>query len=213
MRLPKSAHTSRPWRIHELAPDFRVEDVWALPTPGGRDDFPRLVDAALPEGEVGSFSPVVRMLFSARWKLGKLFGWDKRDAGIGSRLSTLRDRLPQDLLDAPPRRAAPSGPFTPLYELEDEWAAELGNRTVHAVMHMSWVPVEDSGGHGDGESREGVRYRGQMAVLVKPNGAFGAAYMAAIMPFRYLVVYPALMRRYAERWQASAGGAPERVRT
>ena len=45
MRLPDAAHTSRPWRIHELTPDFRLEDVWALPTPGGRDDFPLLVEA------------------------------------------------------------------------------------------------------------------------------------------------------------------------
>ena len=44
MRLPTSAHASRPWRIHELTRDFRLEDVWALPTPGGRDDFGRLVD-------------------------------------------------------------------------------------------------------------------------------------------------------------------------
>jgi hypothetical protein len=43
MRLPKTAHTSRPWRIHEIAPDFELEDVWALPTPGGSGDFPRLV--------------------------------------------------------------------------------------------------------------------------------------------------------------------------
>lgn len=39
MRLPSTAHTSRPWRIHGIAPDFRVEDVWALPTPGGPDDL------------------------------------------------------------------------------------------------------------------------------------------------------------------------------
>src|SRR5918995_1836455 len=37
VRLPNAAHTSRPWRIHELAPDFRLEDVWALPTPGRPD--------------------------------------------------------------------------------------------------------------------------------------------------------------------------------
>jgi hypothetical protein len=43
MRLPNTAHTSGPWRIHELTRDFRLEDVWALPTPGGPDDFPRLV--------------------------------------------------------------------------------------------------------------------------------------------------------------------------
>jgi hypothetical protein len=35
MRLPDTAHTSRPWRIHELTGDFRLEDVWALPAPGG----------------------------------------------------------------------------------------------------------------------------------------------------------------------------------
>ena len=35
MRLPDAAHTDRPWRIHEVARDFRLEDVWALPTPGG----------------------------------------------------------------------------------------------------------------------------------------------------------------------------------
>ena len=30
-----------------------------------------------------------------------------------------------------------------------------------------------------------------MAVLVKPNGRLGNAYIAAIRPFRYSVVYPA----------------------
>jgi hypothetical protein len=49
MRLPITAHTSRPWRIHELAPDFRLEDVWELPTPGGRDDLARLVRACQAE--------------------------------------------------------------------------------------------------------------------------------------------------------------------
>jgi hypothetical protein len=36
MRLPDTAHTSRPWRIHELTGDFRLEDVWALPTRAAR---------------------------------------------------------------------------------------------------------------------------------------------------------------------------------
>jgi hypothetical protein len=43
MRLPKEAHTSRPWRIHELAEDFELKNVWKLPTPGGPDDLARLV--------------------------------------------------------------------------------------------------------------------------------------------------------------------------
>jgi hypothetical protein len=43
MRLPKTAHTSRPWRVHEFTGDFELEDVCELPTPGGRDDLARLV--------------------------------------------------------------------------------------------------------------------------------------------------------------------------
>jgi hypothetical protein len=44
MRRPNTARTARPWRIHELTRDFRLEDVWALPTPGGPGAFPRLVE-------------------------------------------------------------------------------------------------------------------------------------------------------------------------
>ena len=44
-------------------------------------------------------------------------------------------------------------------------------------------------------------YRGQMAVYVKPNGLLGTAYMAAIKPFRYVIVYPALMRQIGREWR------------
>ena len=46
MRVPNSAHTSQPWRIHELTHDFQLEDVWELPIPGAPDDFPRAVKLA-----------------------------------------------------------------------------------------------------------------------------------------------------------------------
>ena len=189
MRLPATAHTSRPWRIHELTGDFRLEDVWALPTPGGPEDLPRLVAQFASDDFFPRGAPlVVRVLWEARWKIGALLGWDRPEAGLGARARTLRDRLPPDLRDAP--RGPGFEPFTPLYLLEDEWAAEIANATVHAVLHLGWVP-EGSGG-----------YRGQMAVLVKPNGPLGNAYMAAIKPLRYLIVYPALMRQIERRWQA-----------
>ena len=31
-------------------------------------------------------------------------------------------------------------PFKSLYLLDDEWAAEIANRTMHGVMHLGWVP-------------------------------------------------------------------------
>lgn len=198
MRLPKRAHTGRPWRIHDIAPDFRLEDVWALPTPGGPREFPRLVAlAASTDPERGS-SALVRGLFALRWKVGELLGWDDEADGIGGRVPTLRDRLPADLRDGP-RGPAVSGalPFTPLYLTDDEWAAEIANRTMHGVMHLGWVP-DGAGG-----------YRGQMAVLVKRNGLLGHAYMAAIMPFRHLIVYPLMLDGIRRRWRAQAG---DRVR-
>ena len=193
MRLPNTAHTSQPWRIHELTGDFRLEDVWALPTPGGPDDFPRLVEGIASADPSRSSSRTARMLWAIRWKLGELLGWDGPDTGLGSRVPTLRDRLPADLRDAASGPDFASAPFTSLYLLEDEWAAEAANRTMHGVLHLGWVPDEGGG------------YRAQMAVLVKPNGLVGNAYMAAIRPFRHLIVYPALMREIERGWRAGVG--------
>ena len=192
MRLPNAAHSSRPWRIHGLTPDFRLEDVWALPTPGGPGDFARLVGQFAAADPSQSLPGAAHTLWALRWKIGALLGWDDEDDGVGSRVLTLRDRLPADLRDVPPGPEFDCLPFASLYLLDDEFAAEIANRTMHGVMHIGWVP--------DGT---GV-YRGQMAVLVKPNGLFGTAYMAAIRPFRHLIVYPPLMRLIEREWRKRA---------
>ena len=193
-KLPNTAHTSLPWRIHELTRDFRVLDVWALPTPGGPNDFPRLVRLFASLDPSQSSTGAVRALFAIRWRLGELLGWDSPDAGLDSRVPTLRDRLPADLREAPSGPDSETLPFTPLYLLGDEWAAEVANRTVHGVVHLGWVP-DGSGGH-----------RGQMAVIVKPNGLLGTGYLAAIRPFRHLIVYPQMMRDIEREWRALEAG-------
>ncbi|MFJ9078273.1 DUF2867 domain-containing protein [Streptomyces sp. NPDC102278] len=194
MRLPRTDHTERPWRIHEIADDFNVEDVWALPTPGGPDDLALLVRqfAEGVKSGVNGDGFVSRVLFAVRWKLGALLGWDEPDADTEVRRACLRDRLPADLRDGPRGPDLGSSPFTSLYQRDDEWAAEMANKTVQGVVHIGWVP-DGSGG-----------YHGQMAVLVKPNGPLGALYMAAIKPFRYLGVYPALIRSIGREWEARA---------
>jgi Protein of unknown function (DUF2867) len=191
MKLPNTAHTSRPWRIHEIAPDFRLEDVWGMPAPGGPAGFPRAVRLITSLDPSRSSSRAVRTLFAIRWKLGELLGWDEPGTGVGSRVPTLRDRLPADLRAA----RAPhfdALPFSSLYLLDDEFAAEIANETMHGVMHIGLVP-DGAGG-----------YRGQMAVLVKPNGLLGNAYMTAIRPFRHLIVYPATLREVERRLRALA---------
>jgi hypothetical protein len=143
--------------------------------------------------------PLARLLPRRPHALGdpmegrELLGWDGPDAGLGSRVPTLRDRLPVDLRDARSGPDFDALPFTSLYLLDDEWAAEIANRTMHGVMHIGHVP-DGTGG-----------YRAQMAVLVKPNGLFGTAYMAAIRPFRHLIVYPPMLREIEREWRARAG--------
>jgi hypothetical protein len=190
MRLPTTAHTSRPWRIHELTAGFRLEDVWALPTPGGPGDFPRLVQLMASGDPSHGSSCAARTLWAIRFKAGELLGWD--GPGHGSVRPTLRDRLPADLRDTPAGPDFHALPFTSLYLTGDEWAAEVVNRTVHGVMHLGWVPDQTGG------------YRGQMAVLVKPNGLLGTGYMAVIAPFRHLIVYPAMIRQIGRAWRALA---------
>jgi hypothetical protein len=188
--LPHSAHTSRPWRIHEIAQDFRLEDVWALPVRGSLEDFTLMVEHFAAGDPSQSPSRAVRALFAIRWKIGELLGWDDSEAGLGTRVPTLRDRLPDDLRDSATGPDFDTLPFRSLYLLEDEWAAEIANETMHGVMHIGLVPDE------------GDAYRAQMAVLVRPNGLLGWGYMAAIKPFRHLIVYPALMRQIEREWRS-----------
>jgi Protein of unknown function (DUF2867) len=203
MRLPNSAHESRPWRIREIAPDFTLEDVWALPTPGGPDDFPALLELMAASDPANSSSLPTRVLWRVRDRLGKLFdlggisapaGSDGGDGAAklpipGTAETSLAERLPDDLRGTAADMGFGSLPFVPLYRTDTEFAAELSNRTVHAAMHLAWV---DQGAG---------RYQGQMAVYVKPRGAFGKGYMALIKPFRHLIVYPALLRQTERAWQ------------
>lgn len=197
MKLPNTAHTSQPWRIHEIVSDFRLEDVWALPTHGAADEFSILVEGFAATDPAKTASCATRALLSLRWKLGELFGLDDAGGGLGSRVTTLRERLPEDLRTATgPKFAAL--PFTSLYMTNNEFAAEIANQTMHGILHFGWV-AEESGG-----------YRGQMAIYVRPNGLLGNAYMSAIKPFRYLIVYPQMLRTMERRWgerPAAPGGA------
>lgn len=188
-QIPIDVFRSQPWRVHDLIPDFGIEDVWLLPTPSGSDGLIRFVQRFTDDDD-RDLSPVVRALMALRWKVGGLFGWDRPDQGVGGAIASLRDRLPEDLRvqRGPDLRSVP---MTSVYLTDREWLCELGNRTVHGLMHISWVPIEDG------------TYRGQMAVITKPNGLLGTIYMALIKPIRLWIVYPAMLRGLEKNWRES----------
>ena len=205
MRIPNEDHDSRPWRIRSLVPDFTLEDVWALPAHGGPEDFQVLLELITAADPTNATSLPTRILWGARDRLGRWFGLGRISAPIdaagrlpipGTNETSLAGRLPADLRHTVADLDFGSLPFTPVYRTDSEFAAELSNRTVHGVLHLAWVD------QGDG------RYGGQMAVYVKPRGRFGKAYMAFIKPFRYAVVYPALMRQIERAWALVRSGEP-----
>jgi hypothetical protein len=205
MRLPNAAHESRPWRIRQIAPDFTLEDVWALPVHGGAEGFQTLLEVGVSLDPANAGSLPLRVLWRLRDRLGSWFGLGRistepidrgRDDAAGklpipgTHESSLIDRLPGDLRNTAADPDFGWTPFAPLYRTDVEFAAELSNRTVHSVMHLAWV----DGGEG--------HYQGQMAVYVKPRGPLGKGYMALIKPFRYWVVYPALMGEIERAWNS-----------
>ncbi len=205
-RLPNSAHESHPWRIREIASDFTVEDVWALPVHGSAEDFQALLELMAASDPANADSLPARVLWRLRDRLGKWLDLgristpaESDDGGgklpiPGTNETSLAERLPDDLRDTAADLDFAALPFVPLYRTDVEFAAEISNQTVHGVMHLAWVD------QGDG------RYQGQMAVYVKPRGRFGKAYMALIAPFRHWIVYPALMRQTERTWNTRTTG-------
>ncbi|WP_418907673.1 DUF2867 domain-containing protein [Glutamicibacter endophyticus] len=185
-RLRNSVHYNHPRRIHQIADGFVLEDLWSIHTPGaGPEDFPALLEAIREAGAPGNSSPVVRALFALRWRLGAIFGWDRDEYAPGAASRSLTEKLPEDLCGTV--EGEPVEVFRPLYRLPNEYASEIANATTHAVMHLGWV--------------QGARgWELRFAVLVRPRNWFGRAYLAAILPFRRLLVYPSLTRQWKRAW-------------
>lgn len=203
MRLPDAAHQTAPWRIGEIVPDFTLEDVWALPAEGGAEDFQTLLEMMASSDPGNAESLPARLLWRLRDRLGRWLDLGKISVGgdggarklpiPGTNEISLTGRLPADLRGTAVGLEFDALPFEPLYRTDTEFAAEISNKTVHAVMHLALAEL------GAG------RYQGQMAVYVKPRGHFGQGYMALIKPFRRWIVYPALMRQNERAWKARIG--------
>ena len=195
MRVPNTVHERERWAIREIAHDFELLDVWALPVEGGRDDFAEFLEVMAALDPTAAGSVVSRALFRVRLRLGRLLGWDdadKRRAIPGSSQTSLMSRLPDRLRGTAPQINDTLGAAgaRPLYRTDDEAALEISNETVHGVLHFAWV------------ERGSGRYNAQMAIYVNPRGRLGRWYLKFIKPFRHLIVYPALMTQIRHAWDA-----------
>jgi len=209
------AHAARPWRVHTLAPDFELLDLWEIPLDadparGDRfEDFLRVLTRDAMSGpwpayslRPGSFADVLHAarlggmaaLLALRRLLGRMLALDgdrERLAIPGRRETRVRARLDDDDLrrDTGALPARVGGAFEPVYAFPDEALLEIANRTIHALLHVSW-------GEAPGGRRTAV-----LAVYVKSRGWQSRAYMGLIQPFRHLVVYPAWIEHLIRTWR------------
>jgi hypothetical protein len=154
------------------------------------DQFVEVVSAAVGSG-AGSRAgagAAVRALFRLRTRLGRAFGWDRDipDALAPSYIDRLSAEDRARTLEEPGSKRYF---WTTLYTFDREALGEVINRTVHSFLLFALEP-SDSG------------YTLYWATYVKPVSWFTPFYMGLIDPFRRLLIYPAVIRRFEKAWNA-----------
>ncbi|MCA9563535.1 MAG: DUF2867 domain-containing protein [Myxococcales bacterium] len=196
MKISEAEYRRRNWYATQLAHDFQLWDVWAVPldAKGGArntfDDFLTFFEEMGPELE-SSRTPT-GLLFRLRAVLGRFAGWDEHVNVLpipGSSDTSLSDRMaPEERKHLRVVPAADYAAFVQVYKRESDALYEISNDTCHAALHLAWVPGEQRG------------WDAQIAVYVLPRGLKGRLYLALILPFRHLVVYPAMLRAIQQGW-------------
>jgi hypothetical protein len=178
-------------RIHAFLAGVPLHDVWTVDLPHARPGI-TLAEFLRRAGPLFRRPPpAVQALLSLRFFIGGLFGWDQPPP------DSVSESFARRLTDADRARSlapagTPDGLFRIVYRFENEQLAEIINRTAHAGA-LSALAETATG------------YRFYFAVYVREVSPLTPLYMAAIDPFRKLIVYPALLGSIADQWTATFG--------
>ena len=195
IKIDKHNHLRQHYRVHALLSDFELEDVWQVPVTLTSNQSLRLfVEHFNKATNKITDKGVAGFLFRLRLALGKLLNLDDENKLVSELIpGSIRYRYAHEeglLFEDLPALSNGNLGFAPVYTLENEYLFEIENKTVHAALHFSRVPI--------GEAIWGVH----MAVYVKPKGLLGKIYMLLIKPFRLWIVYPALMKIVKHEWES-----------
>lgn len=188
VRLDPATHQQHPWRVHTLAPDFQLIDLWQLAL-----GSPRTIDEVTER-----FWSVFRQLGTESWlartrlRIGRAMKWDDNDftlpipgcteLAIGDRLSPEDRARSRAAVDAPSPLESPV--VRTVYVFDNEALYEASNDTIHLMLHVAVIGASAT-----------------LAVYIKSRGMFSRVYMAAIKPARHFVIYPAFTRRFEASWR------------
>jgi hypothetical protein len=180
-----------PLRVHAFLAGVPLHDVWEVDLPRTRGGITLVEFLRRARGLFVQLPPAVRGLLSVRFFVGALFGWDQPTPSFFS--ESFAQRLTdQDRARSLAPAGTPDGLFRIVYRFENEQLDEVVNRTVHAGALSALIEAP-------------AGYRFYFAVYVREVSPFTPLYMAAIDPFRKLIVYPALLRSVSAQWNGTFG--------
>lgn len=183
---------------HKFLEEVPIQSLYRLDLPGGRNGVTVLdiKEAVGFNTEQLEASVVTKLLFWLRGLLGRIFGWDEADdlaESVSFRPRLTAEQRARSLVEPGKKE----GISRVLYCFENEFAAEIINKTVHCF----WVMATDRTANG---------YALYMAVYVRKLNWFTPIYMALVGPMLKWIIYPALnksvIRRWGETWQAKSQG-------
>ena len=197
MRVAREELRRKELQVHALLTDGPLHDLWAIRLRGGGEGRTLRDFEALASFErLQQASRAISALFKLRWMLGRWFRWDEEQ--MEAPASSYVHRLPDDVrarsLYEPGSVTDATRPFRVVYAFETEALHEIINRTAHAFLHVSMEPAADG-------------YTVYWAVYVKTVSWLTPLYMKLIDPFRWLLVYPAVIRMLEQAWASKYAGA------
>jgi len=190
MRLiDKNEFEQMPLEVHKFLRGIPIHSLTRLDLPGGKRgmtvlDIKETVGFNTEKLEAGG---ITRTLFWLRGFIGYIFGWDDAEelADSISFLSKLTGEYRERSLVPPGQK---EGISRVIYCFENEFLAEIINRTVHCFWVMATRQTDDG-------------YVLFMAVYVKKLNWFTPLYMALVTPMLKWIIYPALNKSVISNWK------------
>jgi hypothetical protein len=187
----------KPLRAHSILAGVPLRTLSRVDLPGGRQGMTIAEISAIVgfgdqwEVKVGT---VTKALFWLRSMIGRILHWDDATelAESVSYLPRLgeKDRVRSQIM---PGKA--QGISRVLYCFENEYLAEIVNRTVHCFWLMA-------------SERTATGYALYLAVYVKKLNWFTPIYMALISPMLKWIIYPSMEKGIIRRWVEAFPIAP-----
>jgi hypothetical protein len=185
-QISKQEFERLPLRVHDLLAGVPLHDVWAVDLPRTRSAITLADFFEIASARPFTLSPAVRGLVNTRLFVGRLLGWDREP--VATSWESFAKRLTAaDISRSLVPPGTPEGHFRVVYRFENEQLLEIINRTAHAAALSALIETE-------------AAYRFYFAVYVRNVSRLTPLYMAAIDPFRKLIVYPSLMRSVRANW-------------